>query len=145
MLEAEIAFITRIEDLMKEIELLVKEITKQMIEKGASDWNAIGASEPQWLNKKFGCTTYEEAYNILSIHSSQLQCPVKYGEAFSKEHELFLVQYNDGVPIFVINWPKDIKAFYMKECTDDSSKVSQCSKNKCANFPQEISFLSKYL
>ncbi|KAM0725319.1 Asparaginyl-tRNA synthetase [Formica fusca] len=124
MLEGEIAFITRIEELIEEVELLVKEVTKRMIEKGASDLYSIGAPELRWVNKTFGCLTYEEAFNVLNNHANQLQQPVKYGEAFSKEHELFLVEYNDGVPIFIINWPKDIKSFYMKECTDDSSKVA---------------------
>lgn len=125
MLEGEIAFLTYIEELIEEIELLVKEVTKRIIEKGASDLYSIGAPDLRWVNKTFGCLTYEEAFNILNNHANQLQQPIKYGEAFSKEHELFLVKYNDGVPIFVINWPRVIKPFYMKECTDDSSKVSR--------------------
>ncbi|KAL6426443.1 hypothetical protein ACFW04_009130 [Cataglyphis niger] len=124
MLEGEIAFITHIEELIKEVELLVKEVTKRIVEKGASDLYSIGAPELWWVNKTFGCLTYEEAFNVLNNHANKLQRPIKYGEAFSKEHELFLVKYNDGVPIFIINWPKDIKSFYMKECTDDSSKVA---------------------
>ncbi|KAL0115352.1 hypothetical protein PUN28_010708 [Cardiocondyla obscurior] len=124
MLEAEVAFLSRIEELMEEVELLVKQITKGMIEKGSSDLHAIEAPEPQWLNKTFACLTYENAFNVLSNHANRLQRPAKYGEAFSKEHELFLVQHNDGVPLFVINWPKEIKPFYMKECTDDESKVA---------------------
>lgn len=124
MLEAEIAFITCIEDLMEEIELLVKRATERMIEKGASDLREIDAPEPQWLNKTFARLTYDDAFNVLVNHADRLQRPIKHGEAFSKEHELFLVQHNDGVPVFVINWPKVIKPFYMKECADDASKVS---------------------
>lgn len=125
MLEAEIAFLTCIEELIEEVELLVKDVTERVMEKGASDLHAINAPEPQWLNKTFACLTYEDAFNVLNNHADQLQRPVKYGEAFSKEHELFLVQHNDGVPVFIINWPKLIKPFYMKECADDASKVSQ--------------------
>ncbi|KAL6259063.1 hypothetical protein P5V15_008984 [Pogonomyrmex californicus] len=124
MLEAEIAFLAHIEELIHEVELLVKEVTKGLIERGASDLHTIGTQEPQWLTKSFTCLTYEDAFNVLNDHANQLQRPIKYGEAFSKEHELFLVKYNDGVPVFVINWPKDIKPFYMKECTDDTSKVA---------------------
>ncbi|XP_014476853.1 PREDICTED: probable asparagine--tRNA ligase, mitochondrial [Dinoponera quadriceps] len=124
MLEAEVAFITSVEELIEEIELLVKGVTEKMIEKGTSDWQSMGVPEPQWLNKSFGCLTYDEAFNVLSDHASQLECPVKYGETFSKEHELFLVRYNNGVPIFVINWPKSNKPFYMKECVDNPSKVA---------------------
>lgn len=125
MLEVEIAFITRIEELIEEVELLVKQVTERMIEKGASDLRVINAPESQWLNKTFARLTYEDAFNVLNNHANRLQQPIKYGEALSKEHELFLVQHNDGVPVFVINWPKVIKPFYMKECTDDVSKVSQ--------------------
>ncbi|XP_018312642.1 probable asparagine--tRNA ligase, mitochondrial isoform X2 [Mycetomoellerius zeteki] len=124
MLEVEIAFITRIEELIEEVELLVKQVTERMIEKGASDLRVINAPESQWLNKTFARLTYEDAFNVLNNHANRLQQPIKYGEALSKEHELFLVQHNDGVPVFVINWPKVIKPFYMKECTDDVSKVA---------------------
>lgn len=130
MLEAEIAFIKSIEDLTEEIELLIKEVIKQIIEKGASDLHLINAPELRWLDRKFGCLTYDEAFNVLKTQKNQLQCPIEYGESFSKEHELFLVQYNDGIPIFIINWPKDNKPFYMKECIDDSCKVSQYFKNR---------------
>lgn len=128
MLEAEMAFITSIEELVEEVELLIKGVTRQIIDKGASDWQSMGIPEPPWLNQRFGCLTYDEAFNVLNNCAKQLKCPVKYGEAFSKEHELFLVRYNDGVPIFIINWPKNNKPFYMKECIDDPSKVSQYFK-----------------
>lgn len=125
MLEAELAFVTSVEELTEEVEGLVKRITEQTIERGASDLRAIGApDELPWLNKTFARLTYEDALNVLNNHANRFQRPVKYGEAFSKEHELFLVEHNDGVPVFVINWPKDIKPFYMKECMDDASKVS---------------------
>lgn len=124
MLEAEIAFLTRIEELTEEVEHLVKDVTERVMEKGASDLRVLDAPEPQWLSKTFARLTYEDAFNVLNNHADRLQRPIKYGEAFSKEHELFLVQHNDGVPVFVINWPKLIKPFYMKECTDDASKVS---------------------
>ncbi|XP_018052361.1 PREDICTED: probable asparagine--tRNA ligase, mitochondrial [Atta colombica] len=124
MLEVEIAFITRIEELMEEVELLVKQVIERIIEKGASDLHSINALEPQWLNKTFVRLTYEDAFNVLNNHANRLQQPIKYGEALSKEHELFLVEHNDGVPVFVINWPKVIKPFYMKECIDDVSKVA---------------------
>lgn len=123
MLEAEIAFITHIEELIEEVEVLVKEVTERIIERGALDLHSIGATEPQWLSKKFGCLTYEEAFRVLNDHADQLKHSIKYGEVLSKEHELFLVKYNNEVPIFVINWPRDSKPFYMKECIDDSSKV----------------------
>jgi len=144
MLEVEIAFVTYIEELTEEIELLVKQVIERLIEKGASDLRAIDAPEPQWLNKTFARLTYEDAFNVLNNHANRLQRPIKYGEAFSKEQELFLVQHNDGVPVFVVNWPKAIKPFYMKECADDASKVSQQQINN-AQLLKNVCFLNKHI
>lgn len=123
MIEAEVAFMNDIKELTSEAELLVKRITGTLVEKGASDMSVIDAKEPDWLSKDFGMLTYDEAINILDRHTDQLTVRVRKGEAFAKEHELFLVKHNNQVPLFVINWPKEIKPFYMKECPDDSSKV----------------------
>lgn len=128
MIEAEMAFMTDIKDLINETEHFIKAITRILVEKGAADMKIIDAEPPDWLNKKFGVLTYDEAIDILERHSNELTVPVKNGNAFSKEHELFLVQYNNKVPLFIINWPKEIKSFYMKECPDDSSKVKELTK-----------------
>ena len=123
MIEAEAAFITKIEDVAAEAELLMKAMTRSMLEKGAPDMHTIGAKEPSWLNTNFGVMSYDDAINVLQNNSDRLTIPVRDGEAFSKEHELFLVQHNNGIPIFVINWPKTCKPFYMKECQDDGYRV----------------------
>ncbi|KAG7198468.1 hypothetical protein KM043_005850 [Ampulex compressa] len=124
MIEAELAFIDTIEELMKEVELLIKSTAKEILDKGAADMRTIKASEPDWLNKKFACLTYDNAYDILKNHADQLTTGIDYGDVLSKEQELFLVKHNDNIPTFIINWPKENKPFYMKECTDDSSKVA---------------------
>lgn len=124
MLEAELAFINNIDDIMIEIESLIKYVIKDVFEKGAADIHVIGGCEVAWLNKKFICITYDEAINILENNANSLSTPIKFGTNLSKEHELFLVKYNDNIPIFIINWPKESKPFYMKECKDDASKVS---------------------
>ncbi|CAD6237122.1 GSCOCG00002151001-RA-CDS [Cotesia congregata] len=124
MIEAEEAFVTDIRMLTTESELLFKAITRALVEKGASDMHAIKAETPKWLDKDFRYMTYDDAINILDKHADKLSIPAKRGQALSKEHELFLVDYNDGIPTFVINWPKEIKPFYMKECSHDSSKVA---------------------
>ena len=124
MLEAELAFINNIDNIMIEVESFIKYIIKDVFEKGASDVDAIGGCEIQWLNDKFTCMTYDDAINILQNNTSCLKSPVKSRTNLSKEHELFLVKHNNNVPIFVTDWPKEIKPFYMKECKDDASKVS---------------------
>ncbi|OAD61192.1 putative asparagine--tRNA ligase, mitochondrial [Eufriesea mexicana] len=114
MLEAELAFIDNINDIITEVELLIKHVVKDILEKGASDIYAIGGCEVQWLNEKFGCMTYDDAINILQNNASYLK-PITFGKNLSKEHELFLVKYNNNIPVFIINWPKECKAFYTKE------------------------------
>ena len=124
MLEAELAFINSIDDIMDEVELLIKNITKDILEKGASDIHEMKCPEVQWLNENFTRMTYDEAINILQNNEKSFQQPVTLETGISKEHELFLVKHNNNVPIFVINWPKESKPFYMKECENDASKVA---------------------
>ncbi|XP_076760778.1 asparagine--tRNA ligase, mitochondrial [Xylocopa sonorina] len=124
MLEAEIAFTNNLDDIMDEVESLIKYIVKDVFEKGASDIDVIGGREIQWLNDKFARITYNDAINILENNADSLENPITYGDNLSKEHELFLVKHNNDIPVFVINWPKEIKPFYMKECNDDTSKVA---------------------
>lgn len=124
MIEAEMAFVSSLKDLATEAELLIKAIMRSVIEKGASDLHTIEAPEPFWLDKDFGFLTYDEAVDILEAHASRLTFPMKRGDGFSKEHELFLVEHNGNVPVFIIDWPKNNKPFYMKECKHDESKVT---------------------
>ena len=66
--------------------------------------------------------TYEKALDILERHSDKFSSHVQRGKGLGKEHELFLVKYAD-CPVFVIDWPADIKSFYMKQSKQDISKV----------------------
>ncbi|XP_043252996.1 probable asparagine--tRNA ligase, mitochondrial [Colletes gigas] len=124
MLEAEMAFIDNIDDIMDEVEQLITYVTKDMIENCTSDIRTIGGHEPKWLNQKFIRITYDDAIKILENNVEQFGQPIAYGCPLTKEHELFLVEYHNNIPTFVINWPKEIKPFYMKECNDDTSKVA---------------------
>ena len=124
MIEAEIAFMRSLKELAAEAELLIKSVTTDLIKKGSSELQVIEAPEPTWLDKDFGYVTYNEALEILDKHSDRLTFPVKHGEGFAKEHELFLVQHLGGVPLFIAEWPKDNKPFYMKECDNDNTKVN---------------------
>ena len=117
------AFIDSLKELASEAELLIKSVARNIIEKGGDDLLILQAPEPTWLSKDFGYLTYVEALDILDKHSDKLTYPIKRGEGFVKEHELFLVNHSGGVPIFIVDWPKDCKPFYAKECNNDSSKV----------------------
>ncbi|XP_014235871.1 probable asparagine--tRNA ligase, mitochondrial [Trichogramma pretiosum] len=123
MIEAELAFMTSVRDLANEAELLVKSTMLRIIEKGALDLKFVQAPEPAWLNRAFGFITYQEALDTLNRHADKLAFPIKQGENFAKEHELFLVQHYGNVPVFIVDWPKECKPFYMQECDYDNNKV----------------------
>ncbi|XP_046743162.1 probable asparagine--tRNA ligase, mitochondrial isoform X2 [Diprion similis] len=123
MIEAEIAFARNIEELAQEAELLLKSVTNYVIDKGGSDLRIHGAPEPDWLDKTFHIISYDEAVKILEENIGQLSSPIKYGESLSKDHELFLVQHTNGVPVFIVDFPKESKPFYMKEAPHDPTKI----------------------
>lgn len=69
------------------------------------------------LNSKFTRIDHEEAIKILKEADVKWEFVPEYGEDIAKEHEKYLTEYFDG-PVFIKNWPKDIKAFYMKQNED---------------------------
>lgn len=69
------------------------------------------------LNSKFTRIDHEEAIKILKEADVKWEFEPVYGEDIAKEHEKYLTEYFDG-PVFIKNWPKDIKAFYMKQNED---------------------------
>lgn len=120
MIEAETAFTSQLEQLINTIEKLLCSITEKLITKCADDIAVCreGNVDCDWITKKFAVITYDEAEQIIEKKEKFNR---KLG--FTKEQELFLVEYCGGVPIFVINWPKENKPFYMKTCEDDENKV----------------------
>ena len=65
--------------------------------------------------------TYTEAVEILEEavrNGQQFEYPVHWGTDFQSEHERFLVEKHFGKPVILIDFPKDIKAFYMKQNED---------------------------
>lgn len=67
--------------------------------------------------------THEEAITILRKVKDRFQFEPKYGEDTAKEHEKYLTEEYFHSPVFVYNWPKDIKAFYMYQ-NDDGKTVA---------------------
>lgn len=123
MLEAEVAFINSLSDVMDEVELLVKNVTEMVIQEGANDFCQINGVEPKWLKNDFIRMTYDTAAEILDKHINRLRFGLKYGAPLSREHELFLVRHSGDVPVFVTSWPKEQKAFYMQECPNNPLQV----------------------
>ncbi|CAH0719315.1 unnamed protein product, partial [Brenthis ino] len=119
MLEAEIAFCDSIEKLQEVIENLLKYLFIEIRKTNESDLFLIDKNNkiPNWVEKDFVTLTYKEAQSILDrkgLHSAE--------EGINKEQELALVDHCQ-VPVFVVQWPKDMKSFYMKESPLDDGKV----------------------
>ena len=66
------------------------------------------------LNSDFGRVTYTEAIDILEKSGEKFIYPVKWGIDLQTEHERYLTDQVFKKPVFVIDYPKDIKAFYMR-------------------------------
>ena len=74
------------------------------------------------LNSKFVRITHKEAITLLKEAKVDFEFKPEYGEDIAKEHEKYITEYFNG-PVFITNWPKDIKAFYMK-LNDDNETVA---------------------
>ena len=67
------------------------------------------------LNSEFGHVTYTEAVEILEKHKDKFEYKVSWGTDLQTEHERYLTEEVFKRPVFVTDYPKEIKAFYMKE------------------------------
>ena len=66
------------------------------------------------LNSEFGRITYTDAVKLLEEHNDQFEYKVFWGADLQTEHERYLTEVIFKRPVFVTDYPKDIKAFYMK-------------------------------
>lgn len=66
------------------------------------------------LDNEFARVTYTEAIDILLTSGEKFAYPVKWGIDLQSEHERFLAEKHFGKPVFLVDYPKEIKAFYMK-------------------------------
>ena len=71
------------------------------------------------INSNFSKVTHEEAINILQSANIKWEFVPTHGEDIAKEHEKYLTDTHFNGPVFVTDWPKDIKAFYMKQNPDN--------------------------
>lgn len=134
MIEAEAAFIESLEELMNIMENFIKNVTSHVMQKCADDVEMLHSSDGNegsilsLLQKPFEVMTYEQAIDILDRHSGNFVSQVKKGQGLGKEHELYLVKHAGDCPVFVVDWPSDIKPFYMKQSLQDVSKVFRVIK-----------------
>lgn len=130
MIEPEIAFA----DLQDDMELamrMIKYVISYVLETCPDDMQFFNnfydkeliARLTALVNADFGKITYTEAIEILEQHQDQFSYPVSWGCDLQTEHERFLTEQIFKKPLFVIDYPKEIKAFYMR-LNDDNKTVA---------------------
>ncbi|MDD6191136.1 MAG: asparagine--tRNA ligase [Firmicutes bacterium] len=77
------------------------------------------------VNSDFARITYTEAVEILQKSGEDFQYPVEWGIDLQTEHERYITEKVYKKPVFVTDYPKDIKAFYMR-LNDDGKTVAAC-------------------
>ena len=130
MIEPEIAFADLGDD-MALAEDMIKFIIREVLEKCPEEMNFFNSFVDKGLlerltalvNSDFGCITYTDAIKILEKENSNFTYPVYWGADLQTEHERYLAEKVFKKPVFVIDYPKEIKAFYMR-LNDDEKTVA---------------------
>ena len=130
MIEPEICF-ADLNDDMNLAEDMVKYIISYVIEKAPEEMEFFdkfispGLLERlnHVINSDFGRITYTDAIKELEKVNDKFEFPVKWGSDIQTEHERYLSEVVFGKPVFVTDYPMDIKAFYMKQ-NDDGKTVA---------------------
>ena len=120
MIEPEIAFCD-LDQLMDIEEDCLKFVVSRVLEKCPEEMGFCSNFIEKGLidklhklvNSKFVRIDHKEAIDILKKADKEWEFKPEYGEDLAKEHEKYLTEYFNG-PVFVKNWPKDIKSYYMK-------------------------------
>ena len=121
MIEPEIAFADLSDD-MRLAEDMIKYIIAYVLENAPEEMNFFNQFVDKSLldrlnhvmNSDFGHVTYTEAIELLEPHNDQFEYPVHWGSDLQTEHERYLTEVVFKRPVFVTDYPKEIKAFYMK-------------------------------
>ena len=121
MIEPEIAFADLTDD-MRLAEDMIKYIISFVLEKAPEEMAFFNQFVDKGLldrlhhvmTSDFGHATYTEAIEILEKHNEQFEYPVHWGSDLQTEHERYLTEVVFQRPVFVTDYPKEIKAFYMK-------------------------------
>ena len=98
----------------QELEFLNKFVDKGLIER----LTAVASAD-------FGRVTYTDAVALLEQHNDQFEYKVHWGTDLQTEHERYLTEVIFKKPVFVTDYPKEIKAFYMR-LNDDGKTVAAC-------------------
>lgn len=120
MMEPEISFCD-LEELMNIEEDFLKYVVKAVLERCPEEMeffdkfveNGLIEKLKRVISSNFTRIDHKEAIDILKKADRKWEFQPEYGEDLAKEHEKYITEYFNG-PVFVKNWPKDIKSYYMK-------------------------------
>ena len=121
MIEPEISF-ADLDDDMRLAEDMIKYLIRYVLEHAPEEINFFNSFVDKGLidrlnhvlNSEFGHVTYTEAIEILEKHNDKFEYKVSWGCDLQTEHERYLTEQIYKRPLFVTDYPKEIKAFYMK-------------------------------
>ena len=128
MIEPEIAF-ADLEDDMRLAEDMLKFIINYVLENAPEEMNFFNSFVDKGLldrlhnvvSNDFGRVTYTEAIELLKNSGKEFDYPVEWGCDLQTEHERYLTEEVFKKPIFVTDYPKEIKAFYMRLNPDNKT------------------------
>ena len=124
MIEPEIAFCD-LNGLMDIEEDMLKFVVKYVLDKCSSEidffdkWVETGLKDKltKIVTSKFTRITHHDVIDILKKAPVSWEFTPSYDDDIAKEHEKYITEYFNG-PVFITDWPRDIKAWYMKENSD---------------------------
>ena len=130
MIEPEMAF-TDLKGDMDVAEAMIKFIINRVLERCGDEINFFNSFVDKGLKERlehvassdFARVSYTEAVEILKKHNDKFDFPVDWGTDLQTEHERFLTEQIYKRPVFVTDYPKEIKAFYMR-LNDDGRTVA---------------------
>ncbi len=128
MMEPEIAFCD-LDGLMDMEEKMIKYVISYILEHCKAELEFCNRNIDNGLierlnlvaNSEFGRITYTDAIEILKKNNDKFEYKVEWGSDIQTEHERYLSEVVFGKPVFVTHYPKEIKAFYMKQ--DEGGKT----------------------
>lgn len=128
MIEPEIAF-ADLSDNMQLAEDMVKYVVNYVLENAKEEMEFFNSFVEKGLldkldnvvSSEFGRIDYTDAIEILMKNNDNFDYPVQWGTDIQTEHERYLSEVIFKKPVFVINYPKEIKAFYMRMNEDDKT------------------------
>lgn len=121
MIEPEMAFADLTDDMVL-AESMLKHVIRYVLENAPAEMEFFNQFVDKGLierlnhvlNSDFGHVTYTEAVKILEQHNDEFEYKVFWGCDLQTEHERYLTEKEFKRPVFVTDYPKEIKAFYMK-------------------------------